>query len=55
MRAVTPERDGDENDTHVVVRRLPADTTLVCELGRHQAKRQTAPAVWLLTPQAVLR
>lgn len=51
MRRVTPATNGDDNDTHVVVRRLGADTDRSCRF----CWSQPAPATWVLIPQAVLR
>ena len=48
MRAVTSPVDGEDNDTHVVVRRVGDNSTAVCD-------RCSAPATWVLIPQAVLR
>lgn len=48
MRAVTPPSNGEENDTHMIVRRLEAQTETLCTIGAE-------PATWVLFPQAVLR
>jgi hypothetical protein len=48
MRAVTTPHNGEENDTHVIVRRLDGSEGPVCAVGGE-------PATWVLFPQAVLR
>jgi len=50
MRAVTSPVDGDDNDTHIVVRRLGDDTDKQCDEWA-----VPHPAAWVLIPQAVLR
>lgn len=47
MRSITPETNGHDNDTHVVVRRLvyAGPACAFC----------MDPAAWVLIPQAVLR
>lgn len=52
LRTVTPEHNGDENDTHLVVRRLSdTDATVLCAYPHGGPHR----AAWVLIPQAVLR
>ena len=48
MRAATSPVNGEDNDTHVVVRRLGDNSTESCD-------HCTRPATWVLIPQAVLR
>jgi hypothetical protein len=47
MRMVTPEHNGETNDTHIVVRRLEVAGPACAICGD--------PATWVLIPQAVLR
>lgn len=50
MRSVTSPVDGDDNDTHLVVRRLGDHTDQRCDEWD-----TPHPAAWVLFPQAVLR
>ena len=52
LRGVTSPTNGDDNDTHLVVRRLSSGHDVSC----NQSTRMVShAAAWVLIPQAVLR
>lgn len=52
LRGVTSPTNGDDNDTHLVVRRLSSGHDVPCN---QSMRLNSHEAAWVLIPQAVLR